>query len=77
LPSAVFKDGSKVAKEIKQIQLLNAVNYKCVIADGIYGNKTKDTVTRFQKIYLPYEIESIYGSNTKWKLQVVLKSQGF
>ncbi|MGG0492184.1 hypothetical protein ABEY62_04185 [Priestia megaterium] len=46
-------------------------------ANGIYGNKTKDAVTRFQEVYLPYEIDDIYGPNTKKKLQAVLKSQGF
>ncbi|MEQ7806147.1 LysM peptidoglycan-binding domain-containing protein [Priestia aryabhattai] len=78
LPSGVLKSSSKDKVAIKQLQeALNAVNFKCGTADGIYGAKTKDAVTRFQKVYLPYEVDGSYGPNTKGKLQAVLKSKGF
>lgn len=51
--------------------------FKSGPTDGIYGAKTKDAVTRFQKIYLPYEVDGAYGPNTKEKLQAVLKSKGY
>jgi len=73
----VLKAGSTDKVAIKQLQdALNAVNFKCGAADGIYGAKTKDAVTRFQKVYLPYEVDGTYGPNTKDKLQAVLKSKG-
>jgi N-acetylmuramoyl-L-alanine amidase len=78
LPSGVLKSSSKDKAAIKQLQeALNAVNFKCGKADGIYGAKTKDAVTRFQKVYLPYEVDGTYGPNTKEKLQAVLKSKGY
>ncbi|KSU89803.1 hypothetical protein AS180_00080 [Priestia veravalensis] len=78
LPSEVLKTGSTDKAAITQLQnALNAVNFKCGTADGIYGAKTKDAVTRFQKVYLPYEVDGIYGQNTKNKLQAVLKSKGY
>ncbi|MHA7743871.1 peptidoglycan-binding protein [Priestia aryabhattai] len=78
LPSGILKTGSTDKTGIKQLQnALNAVYFKCGTADGIYGAKTKDAVTRFQKVYLPYEVDSIYGPGTKSKLQAVLKSKGY
>jgi LysM repeat protein len=78
LPSGILKPGSTNKTAIKQLQnALNAVYFKCGTADGIYGAKTKDAVTRFQKVYLPYAVDGIYGPNTKSKLQAVLKSKGF
>ncbi|KQU22362.1 hypothetical protein ASG61_22935 [Bacillus sp. Leaf75] len=78
LPSGVLKTGSTNKSAIKQLQnALNAVNFKCGTADGIYGGKTKDAVMRFQKVYLPYEVDGIYGPNTRSKLQAVLKSKGY
>ncbi|MEH7475338.1 peptidoglycan-binding domain-containing protein, partial [Priestia megaterium] len=75
LPSGVLKVGSTDKSAIKQLQeALNAVYFKCGPTDGIYGAKTKDAVTRFQKVYLPYEVDGAYGPNTKEKLQAVLKS---
>lgn len=77
LPSGVLKTGSTDKTAIKQLQnALNAVYFKCGTADGIYGAKTKDAVTRFQKVYLPYGVDGIYGPDTKEKLQAVLKSKG-
>ncbi|MDM8151654.1 peptidoglycan-binding domain-containing protein [Priestia megaterium] len=63
---------------IKQLQnAWNAVNFKYGTGGCIYGAKTKDAVRRFQIVYLPYEVDGIYGPNTKSKLQAVLKSKGF
>lgn len=78
LPSGVLKKGSTDKTAIEQLQnALNAVNFKCGAADGIYGEKTKDAVSRFQKVYLPYEVDGAFGPNTKDKLQAVLKSKGY
>lgn len=78
LPSGVLKTGSTNKTAVQQLQnALNAVYFKCGTADGIYGAKTRDAVTRFQKVYLPYAVDGIYGSNTKNKLQAVLKSKGY
>ncbi|AJI21067.1 LysM peptidoglycan-binding domain-containing protein [Priestia megaterium] len=78
LPAGVLKTGSTDKAAIEQLQnALNAVDFKCGTADGIYGDKTKDAVTRFQKVYLPYEVDGTYGPNTKSKLQAVLKSKGY
>ncbi|MFP7735664.1 peptidoglycan-binding domain-containing protein [Priestia aryabhattai] len=75
LPSGILKTGSVDKTTIKQLQ--NAVNFKCGKADGIYGVKTKDAVRRFQKAYLPYEVDGTYGPNTQSKLQAVLKSKSY
>ncbi|MGG4289971.1 peptidoglycan-binding protein [Priestia megaterium] len=78
LPSGVLKPGSTNKIAIKQLQnALNAVYFKCGTADGIYGVKTKDAVTRFQQTYLPYSVDGIYGPNTESKLKAVLKSKTF
>ncbi|MBE2973403.1 PGRP and LysM peptidoglycan-binding domain-containing protein [Priestia megaterium] len=78
LSSGVFKSGSTDKIAIMQIQnTLNAVTFMCGIVDGIYGAKTKGAVTRFQKVYLPYEVDGVFGPRTKTKLQAVLKSKGF
>ncbi|WP_275896032.1 peptidoglycan-binding protein [Aeribacillus pallidus] len=77
LPSGILKRGSR-GTGVKQLQnALNAVNFKCGNADGIYGPKTEDAIRRFQKIYLPHEVDGIYGPNTRRKLQAVLKSKGY
>lgn len=78
LPLGIFKSGSINKAAIMQIQnALNAVNFKCGAADGIYGAKTTGAVIRFQKVYLPYEVDGIYGPRTKTKLQAVLKSKDY
>ncbi|MED4206603.1 peptidoglycan-binding protein [Neobacillus mesonae] len=77
VPDGILKQGSK-RDTVKQLQrALNAVYFKCGDVDGIYGAKTKDAVTRFQLVYLPYEIDGVYGPNTRKKLQAVLKSKGY
>lgn len=77
LPSGILKQGNKGA-EVKQLQnALNAVHFKSGAADGIFGPKVKDALRRFQMIYLPYEVDGVYGPNTRRKLQAILKSKGF
>ncbi|MGY6209743.1 peptidoglycan-binding protein [Cytobacillus firmus] len=77
LPSGVLRDGNK-GESVKKLQrALNAIYFKCGTADGIFGAKTKDALRRFQMVYLPYEVDGVYGPNTKKKLQAVLKSKGF
>ncbi|MED3732571.1 peptidoglycan-binding protein [Geobacillus stearothermophilus] len=77
LPSGILKRGSK-GPNVKLLQnALNAVNFKCGEADGVYGPKTEDAVRRFQKVYLPYEVDGVYGPNTIKKLKAVLKSKGY
>ncbi|MBO1003479.1 hypothetical protein IPU62_12355 [Pseudogracilibacillus auburnensis] len=56
--------------------MLNPIYFKCGSVDGILGSKIVDTIRRFQMVYLPYEVEGVYGSNTR-KLQAVLKSKGY
>jgi N-acetylmuramoyl-L-alanine amidase len=77
LPSGILKRGSR-GTGVKQLQnALNAVNFKCGKVDGIYGAKTEDAVRRFQMVYLPYEVDGVYGPNTMKKLKAVLKSKGY
>lgn len=77
LPSGILRSGSR-GNGVKQLQnALNAVNFKCGKADGIFGTKTKDAIRRFQMVYLPYEVDGVYGPNTSKKLQAVLKSKGY
>ncbi len=83
LPTGIWKhyeEGGKHGSlnEVKQIQrALNAVYFRPGKIDGWYGDDTKDAVTRFQKVYLPYEVDGIYGPNVRRKLQAVLKSKGY
>ncbi|WP_226677172.1 peptidoglycan-binding protein [Mesobacillus jeotgali] len=75
LPSDVLKQGSK-GIGVKQLQnALNAVYFKCGTADGFFGPKVRDALRRFQMVYLPYEVDGVYGPNTRRKLQAVLKSK--
>lgn len=77
LPDGVFKTGSK-GDGVKQIQTaLNAILFKCGEPDGKYGPKTADAVSRFQKVYLPYAVDGIYGDDTRRSMQAVLKSKGY
>ncbi|WP_051428290.1 peptidoglycan-binding protein [Bacillus sp. J33] len=77
LPSGVLREGSRGVRVNQLIRALNAVYFKCGTADGIYGPKVKDAVRRFQMVYLPYEVDGVYGPNTRKKLQAVLKSNGY
>ncbi|MFD2133353.1 M15 family metallopeptidase [Pseudogracilibacillus auburnensis] len=77
LPSGILRNGSR-GNNVKQLQrALNAVYFKCGAVDGILGPKTVDAIRRFQMVYLPYEVDGVYGPNTHKKLQAVLKSKGY
>jgi len=61
--------------DVKQLQeALNKLYFKCGAADGIFGAKTKDAVIRFQKVYLPYEVDGIVGKRTLAKINELLKN---
>ncbi|MGB3566300.1 MAG: N-acetylmuramoyl-L-alanine amidase, partial [Priestia megaterium] len=61
LPNGILKQGDS-GEAVKQLQrALNAVNFKVGSVDGIYGVQTKDAVSRFQLVYLPYDVDGIYG----------------
>lgn len=83
LPSGVLKKGSR-GESVRQLQAALAAvhfypnkNAKNNGVDGIYGNDTANAVSRFQSIYVPGQVDGIYGPNTKSKLQAVLKSKGY
>ncbi|MFC0188244.1 peptidoglycan-binding protein [Fictibacillus aquaticus] len=77
LPAGVLKSGAK-GEAVKQLQrALDAVYFKSGVNDGSYGPKTVDAVKRFQMVYLPYEVDGVYGPNTRKRLQAVLKSKGY
>ncbi|WP_182200077.1 peptidoglycan-binding protein [Paraliobacillus salinarum] len=83
LPGGVWKHYKKGGKrgsfeDVEDIQrALNAIYFKVGKVDGWYGNKTEDAVTRFQKVYLPYDVDGIYGPQTRRKIKAVLKSKGY
>lgn len=73
LPNGVYRKGDK-GNAVKQIQTaLNAANFKCGAVDGIFGAKTEDAVKRFQSVYLPREVDGVYGPHTKAALEKVLR----
>lgn len=83
LPSGVLKKGAR-GNLVSQLQAaLVAVHFypnknaKNHGVDGIYGNDTADAVRRFQSVYVPGQVDGVYGPNTKSKLQAVLKSKGY
>lgn len=60
--------------DVKALQnALNKLYFKCGTADGVFGSKTKDAVERFQKVYLPYEVDGIAGKHTIDKINSLLK----
>ena len=68
LPTGVLRRGS-TGNGVKQLQrALNAANFKVGKVDGIYGAKTEDAVTRFQKVYDAYNVDGKYGSRTRSRL---------
>ncbi|MER2006510.1 MAG: N-acetylmuramoyl-L-alanine amidase [Psychrobacillus sp.] len=68
----VLKSGSK-GSDVKALQTaLNKLKFNCGTPDGDYGAKTKDAVERFQKVYLPYEVDGIAGKNTVNKINSLL-----
>lgn len=77
LPSGILKRGDRGIEVLQLQKALNAVFFKVGSADGNFGAKTDDAVRRFQSVYLPGDIDGIYGPKTKTKLQAVLKSKGY
>ena len=68
-----LKKGSE-GNDVKELQnALNKLYFKCGKADGIFGNDTKDAVTRFQKVHIPKEVDGIAGKNTINKINSLLK----
>ncbi|WP_052500352.1 peptidoglycan-binding protein [Priestia megaterium] len=83
LPSGVLKKGAR-GDSVSQLQkALAAVNFypnknaKNQGVDGIFGADTENALRRFQMVYVPYQVDGVYGPNTKEKLQAVLKSKGY
>ncbi|MCA1204084.1 peptidoglycan-binding domain-containing protein [Priestia flexa] len=65
MPSVILRKGSK-GENIKNLQhAFNAVYFKCGAADCIFGAKTQDALRRFQMVYLPYEVDGVYGPDTR------------
>jgi N-acetylmuramoyl-L-alanine amidase len=77
LPVKTLRKGDKGPEVIKLQRALNVIHFKVGIPDGIFGNMTENAVERFQKVYLPYEVDGIPGPNTLRKLKAVLKSKGY
>jgi N-acetylmuramoyl-L-alanine amidase len=79
LPYGVLSERTiGLVEDIKRLQrALNAIGFKCGSVDGDFGPRTKDAVERFQKVYLPYDVDGVYGPNTRTKLKAVLKSKGY
>jgi N-acetylmuramoyl-L-alanine amidase len=77
LPSGVLKRGAKGTGVKKLQNALNAVYFKCGSVDGLFGAQVEDALRRFQSVYLPYEVDGVYGPKTGDKLKAVLKSKGY
>ncbi|MCM2675561.1 peptidoglycan recognition protein family protein [Alkalicoccobacillus plakortidis] len=72
LPTKVLRRGNK-GKDVGLLQTaLNAANYNVGRVDDDYGPKTQDAVRRFQKVYLPREVDGIAGPNTYRELDKVV-----
>jgi len=83
LPSGVMKKGAQ-GEYVRQLQnALAAAHFypnkkaKNNGVDGIFGRDTENAVRRFQSVYVPGQVDGVYGPNTKSKLQAVLKSKGY
>jgi N-acetylmuramoyl-L-alanine amidase len=64
----LLKEGDK-NKWVGELQtLLNKLNFKCGKVDNHFGKLTKDALIRFQKVYLPYEVDGLCGKNSWGKL---------
>lgn len=72
LPTGVYNYGDKGPAITKLQVALNAAFFKCGTPDGIYGPKTEDAVTRFQKVYMAYDVDGIYGPKTRAALDKVV-----
>ncbi|MBP1967961.1 N-acetylmuramoyl-L-alanine amidase CwlA [Virgibacillus natechei] len=76
LPTGVYsmsRNSSEQLADVKLIQAaLNAANFNCGEEDGYFGAKTDDALRRFQSVYLPYEIDGVYGQNSRRELDKVV-----
>ncbi|MGN8234437.1 PGRP and LysM peptidoglycan-binding domain-containing protein, partial [Priestia flexa] len=83
LPSGVLKKGargdsvSQLQKALAAVHFYPNKNAKNQGVDGIFGTDTENALRRFQMVYVPYQVDGVYGPNTKSKLQAVLKSKGY
>jgi N-acetylmuramoyl-L-alanine amidase len=76
LPDGILKLGNKGTK-VKQLQeALNAINFNCGKADGIYGPQTQKAVKDFQSAHKGLKVDGIYGPQTKQALYEELKKRG-
>lgn len=65
LPKEVLKRGDK-GKAVEELQyFLNKIHFNCGKIDGSYGPSTEDAVKRFQEVYLPYEVDGVFGPHTR------------
>ncbi|MGG3235608.1 GH25 family lysozyme [Priestia flexa] len=83
LPKGMLKKGAR-GEEVFVLQkaLASVYFYPNKFApnhgiDGIYGANTANAVARFQKVYLPKEVDGIYGPNVRLKLEEVMKGKEF
>lgn len=69
----ILKEGME-GNDVNNLQkALNQLNFKCGKEDGDYGKLVKDAVTRFQKVYLPYDVDGKVGKQTISKINSLLK----
>lgn len=72
LPNGVLRKGDKGA-DVKLLQTaLNALKFNVGKVDGAYGQKTEDAVKRFQKIHDALNVDGVYGSRTKSRMNQLL-----
>lgn len=73
IPVTVYRVGSR-GTMVQYLQwTLNALNYNCGTADGIYGNATKQAIIRFQRYY-GLTADGIAGPQTINKLNSIAYS---
>jgi len=83
LPSGGIKNGargdsvSQLQKALATVHFYPNKNAKNQGVDGIFGADTENALRRFQMVYVPYQVDGVYGPNTKEKLQAVLKSKSY
>lgn len=69
LPNGILRRGDR-GEGVKQLQrALNTVHFHVGVEDGIFGRRTENGVRSFQSVYLPDEVDGIYGPNTKRELE--------
>jgi peptidoglycan LD-endopeptidase CwlK len=73
LPNTYLRKGDK-GEAVKVLQMaLNALSFKCGAVDGVFGESTEDALIRFQKVYMPREVDGIYGPKTRAAMSAQLK----